>query len=123
MQQKQKLTTDLLERYENLSPQNKNIFNKVLLKRNGLIVEFNEVITALLGCNTNVGVLGSEEQAKSTLCYLLKYETKPTSEITHKISLIKNARRTVEKSSFSSAEDSRTKKELLCTSLIGSPKK
>lgn len=96
MQKKQKLPTDLLERYENLSPENKNIVNKKLLKRKGLIVEFNEVITTLLGCNTNVGVLGSEEQAKSTLCYLLKYVTKPTSEITPEISLIKNARRTVE---------------------------
>jgi hypothetical protein len=102
-----KLTIDLLERYENLSPENKNIVNKVLLKRNGLIVEFNEVITALLGCNTNVGVLGSEEQAKSTLCYLLKYVTKPTSEITHSISLIQNARRTVEEYP-SVAEDSGT---------------
>ena len=58
-----KLTIDLLERYENLSPENKNIVNKVLLKRNGLIVEFYEVITALLGCNTKVDVLVSEEQA------------------------------------------------------------
>lgn len=89
--------------------------NKVLSKRNGLIVEFNEVITGMLGCNTNAGVLGSVEQAKRTLFYLLKYVTKPTTEITPSISLIQQARRTVENYP-SVAEDTVSKKGRPCIS-------
>jgi hypothetical protein len=63
----------------------------------------------MLGCNTNVSILGSEEQAKSTMFYLLKYDTKPPTEITHSISLIHHARRTIERYP-SVAEDSGTHK-------------
>lgn len=104
-----RLPIALLEQYENLSPEDKKSLNMALPKLNGLIVEYNEIITALLGCNTNAGVLGSVEQAKSTLCYLLKYGTKPTSEITHSISLIQQARRSVENYP-SVAEDTGTEK-------------
>lgn len=104
-----RLPVHLLEQYANLSQENQDIMNKVLPKRNGLIVEFNEVITGMLGCNTNAGVLGSVEQAKRTLCYLLKYVTKPTTEITPSISLIQQARRTVENYP-SVAEDTGTEK-------------
>lgn len=61
-----------------------------------MVVEFNPVITALLGCNTNVGILGSDTQAKSTLWYLLKYITKPPTELSHSLALIHNARQLVE---------------------------
>ena len=61
-----------------------------------MVVEFNPVISALLGCNTNVSVLGSDAQAKATLCYLLKYITKPPSEISHAIAIIHNARQTIQ---------------------------
>lgn len=70
-----------------------------------MVVEYNPVISALLGCNTNVSVLGSDAQAKATLCYLLKYITKPPSEISHAIAIIHNARQTIENFP-SQAEDS-----------------
>ncbi len=56
-------------------------------------------MTALLGCNTNIGLLGSEEQGKSSLCYtqLLKYVTKSNTGIVHSASLILHARRTIER--------------------------
>ena len=99
----------LLTKFNHLLEEQKELLNQVLVNRNGLIVEYNEIISAMLGCNTNVSILGSEEQAKSTLLYLLKYVTKPPTEITHSISLIHHARRTIEKYP-SVAEDSGTDK-------------
>lgn len=60
-----------------------------------MVVEFNPVITALLGCNTNVSILGSDAQAKAIMAYLLKYLTKPPSELSHAIAVIHNVRRTI----------------------------
>lgn len=82
-------------------------FNTALIHRNGLIVEFNELISACLGCNTNVGLLGSEEQSKASLCYLLKYVTKQKYGFAHSASMILHARRHVEQFP-STAEDSST---------------
>ena len=82
-------------------------FNAALINRNGLIVEFNELISACLGCNTNVGLLGSEEQSKASLCYLLKYVTKQKYGFAHSASMILHARRHVEEFP-STAEDSST---------------
>lgn len=104
-----RLPNELLTKFKKLKPEEKEDLNRILEKRNGLIVEYNETISAMLGCNTNVGILGSEEQAKSTLCYLLKYVTKPPTEITHSISLIHHARRTIE-AHPSVAEDSGTER-------------
>ncbi len=61
----------------------KNV-NPVLCKRNGLI-EFNELKTALLSCNTNIGLLGSEEQGKNFLFYLLRCVTKSNTGIVHSV--------------------------------------
>ena len=63
------------QRFNKLNPTNQRLVNDRLVVRNGLVVEFNELITALLGCNTNIGILGSDAQAKAALCYLLKYIT------------------------------------------------
>ena len=104
-----RLTSELSAQYSKLSQEEKEQLNQVLKSRNGLIVEYNETISAMLGCNTNVGILGSEEQAKSTLCYLLKYVTKPPTEITHSISLIHHARKTIEQHP-SVAEDTGTER-------------
>ncbi|KZS08316.1 Uncharacterized protein APZ42_027731, partial [Daphnia magna] len=99
----------LLTKFNQLRQEQKELLTQVLVNRNGLIVEYNGTISAMLGCNTNVSILGSEEQAKSTLLYLLKYVTKPPTEITHSISLIHHARRTIENYP-SVAEDSGTDK-------------
>ena len=80
---------------------------QTLEKRNTVIVEYNKMIEAFLGCNTNATLLGSEETGKAILCYLLKYVTKSTTGISHSASLILHARRTIEE--FPSiAEDSGT---------------
>ena len=66
------------------------------MSRNGSVVEFNPLLTALLGCNTNVSLLGSAVQAKAILCYLLLYVTKATNEITESLPLLEHARRNTE---------------------------
>ena len=74
---------------------------------NGLIVEYNKLVTALLGCNSNLGLLRSDGQSKNLVCYLLKYVTKKNTGIAHSASLNLHARRVIEQ--FSSvAEDNET---------------
>ena len=82
--------------YLKLNKEDQIKFNKTLENRNSVMVEFNKIVTALLGCNTNVAILGSEETGKSILCYLLKYVTKSNTGISHSASLILHARRTIE---------------------------
>lgn len=103
------MTDELQRRFLELLQEQKDRINTIFPKRNGLIVEYNEIITGLLGCNTNVSILGSDEQAKCTLLYLLKYVTKPSIAITHSLSLISHARRTIEKHP-SVAEDTGTER-------------
>lgn len=64
--------------------------------RNGLIVEYSPVATAVLGCNTNLSFLGSEAQVKATICYVLKYITKPPAQLCHTLALLYKARQTVQ---------------------------
>ena len=63
-----------------------------LKKRNGLVVEFNPLLSCLFKCNTNVSLLGSFSQAKSLLLYLLKYVTKAPADVTASITILKDAR-------------------------------
>ncbi|KZR97440.1 Uncharacterized protein APZ42_007687, partial [Daphnia magna] len=76
----------LLTKFHQLRQEQKELLDQVLVNRNGLIVEYNETISAMLGCNTN-----------------------PPTEITHSISLIHYAKRTIENYP-SVAEDSGTDK-------------
>ena len=91
-----RLPLHLRAEFEELEPEQQKQMNAALVLRNGLIVEFNELVSAHLGCNSNVGLLGSEEQSKNSLCYLLKYVTKSTTGIIHSASLILAARRHIE---------------------------
>ncbi|KAI9551024.1 hypothetical protein GHT06_005687 [Daphnia sinensis] len=93
---KQMLNPDLLEQVSALTDEQRDRFLNTLAYRNGMVVEFNPVMTALLGCNSNVSILGSDAQAKAIMCYLLKYIIKPPCELSHTLALIHNARRTVE---------------------------
>ena len=70
--------------------------NRILEKRNGDVVEYNPAKSAVLGCNTNSSILGSDAQAKAALCYVLKYMVKPPAELAHSLSLLHHARRTIE---------------------------
>lgn len=103
------LNPDLLEQVSLLTDEQQDRFLKAFATRNGMVVEFNPVMTALLGCNSNVSILGSDAQAKAIMCYLLKYITKPPCELSHTLALIHNARRTVENFP-STAEDTGTER-------------
>ena len=48
------------------------VVRRVLHRRNGSLVEANDVCTALLACNTAMSYLGSTVQAKAALFYLVK---------------------------------------------------
>ena len=63
-----------------------------LKRRNGLVVEFNPLISSIFKCNTNASLLGSFSQAKSLLLYLLKYVTKAPADLTASLTILKNAR-------------------------------
>ncbi len=49
---------------------------KAIVKRNGKMVNFNPVLTALRGCNTAIYYISAGSAAKTTMFYLLKYLTK-----------------------------------------------
>ena len=68
-----------------------NIIKEELPKRNGLIVPFNDVITALLGCNSSVQFLGNSEQSKNTIFYLVPYLTKDNVSLSNCIPIIEQA--------------------------------
>ena len=94
-----------MTRFGKLNEDEKWRFVRAFETRNGMVVEYNPVMTALLGCNTNVSILGSDSQAKAILCYLLKYITKPPTELSHYLKVILNARQYIEQH-LSTAEDS-----------------
>ena len=98
-----------MARIDALTNEQRERFYKALETRNGLVVECNQVITASLGCNTNVSILGSDAQAKAIMAYLLKYMTKTPSELSHAITVIHNVRQTI--ANFPSvAEDTGTER-------------
>ena len=86
------LPEDLKQRLRNLTPQQTIAMSKTLANRNGMVVEYNETMSALLGCNTNTSILGSDVQAKAILCYLLKYICKPPVELNESLTLLHQAR-------------------------------
>ena len=56
-----------------------SVYNKIstkLIDRNGLVVDYNPLLTALLGCNTNASFLGSKEQSRGALFYIGPYINK-----------------------------------------------
>ena len=48
-----RLPSELSAQYSKLSQEEKEQLNQVLKSRNGLKVEYNETMSAMLGCNTN----------------------------------------------------------------------
>ena len=69
MQKLETLTLDSLDQlYNAIAAQ--------ITGRNGWVVDYNKVLTALLGCNTNSILLGLQEQSKAASFYLGPYVTK-----------------------------------------------
>ena len=52
-----------------------------MLCRNSLLIEYNELITSLLGCNTAPIPMGCSEGAKSAMFYMIKYVTKDAAAV------------------------------------------
>jgi hypothetical protein len=94
-------------KYDALSSDDQKRLRSVLPSRNGMVVEYNPLTSALLGCNTNVSLLGSDAQAKAALSYLIKYVTKPPAELAHSLSLLYHCRKDVQQNP-SVADDSGT---------------
>ena len=59
--------------------------------RNGLVVDYNPLLTALLGCNTNLLFLGSKEQSRGALFYIGPYINKNGVEIIDALPVIAKA--------------------------------
>ena len=71
-----RLDPEIQEGVDFLTALHKGILLKALAVRNGAVVSFSPVLTQCLGCNTAAILLGSEEQAKAALFYLVKYMNK-----------------------------------------------
>lgn len=91
------LPDELQLEFDSLPCKMRQRINQVLHKRNGLVVEYNKVASALLGCNTDASFLGSDSQAKLALCYILVYMVKSSAPLAKSIALIWNARTEIEK--------------------------
>jgi hypothetical protein len=90
------LPADLQQQFDTLTAEQQEKVNRALIARNGLVVDYSPVQSAVVGCNTNASLLGSDAQTKAALCYVLKYVTKPPAELAHTLSLLHHARRTIE---------------------------
>ena len=64
---------------------------KKLNDRNGWVVEYNPLLTALLGCNTNLSFLGSKEQSKQALFYIGPYINKNGVKVLDALPLLAHA--------------------------------
>lgn len=100
-----KLPEDLQTQFEEMDPEMHQRINRHLQHRNGLVVEYNPGMSAILGCNTDFTFLGSESAARCAACYVLKYITKNPSELASTVALVYKARIAV-KNHPSKAEDS-----------------
>ena len=86
------LPNDLQTEFELLDPEMHQRINRHLENRNGLVVEYNRGMSAILGCNTDFSFLGSESAARCAACYVLKYITKNPAELDSTIALVYKAR-------------------------------
>ena len=93
----QHLSDSVKERIKAFEDKELKTLMELLQKLNGYVVECNEAISATLGCNTNVSLLGSETQAKATLFYLIKYVAKHPTELVHSLAILHHVRKQMDK--------------------------
>jgi hypothetical protein len=91
------LPADVVASVEALGPVQRIKLIGELLRRNGAVVDYNDVVTSALGCNTAAYMLGSAEQGVATLFYLVKYVSKNPVELAHCLSIIREARNHITK--------------------------
>lgn len=80
--------------------------------RNSYLVQHNEVFTALTGCNTAMYFMGTAEQAKQAMFYVVKYITKNKVDLMASVSVLHQARKKVAVPGASIAEDSGTESRM-----------
>ena len=88
-----------------------NVSNS-LIERNGMVADFNVLLTALMSCNTNSLFLGSREQSKGALFYIGPYICKNGVQIIDSFDLLLEAQ-DYAKQYPSTAEDSSTDKRFV----------
>jgi len=86
-----RLDPDIKASIDGLSEDMKTILRKSLEVRNGAVVSFSPVLTQCLGCNTAAYLLGSEEQARAALFYLVKYMNKDSVALSNSLPVIRQA--------------------------------
>jgi hypothetical protein len=69
--------------------------NDIVLNQN--VVAFNEIMTGALTSNQAIFFLGSAEQSRSILFYLLKYMSKDATALSNTISVIYEAKKMIER--------------------------
>ena len=62
-----------------------------LAKRNGYVVDFNYLLTSILGTNTNSSLLGGTEQSKGATFYVGPYTTKNKTELNESLDVVLEA--------------------------------
>ena len=95
---------DLKSLYANVS--------KSVVERNGMVADFNVLLTALMSCNTNSLFLGSREQSKGALFYIGPYICKNGVQIIDSFDILLEAQDYARKYP-STAEDSSTDKRFV----------
>ena len=90
------LPKDIQLEFDKLPQKTREQVSRTVVERNGSVIEYNDVVSALLACNTDVSLLGSDSQAKLALCYILIYLTKSPAPLAKTISLVLNAREQIE---------------------------
>lgn len=64
---------------------------------NGSLVEFSDMLSGCLGCNTAPYLLGASEGAKAAMFYMIKYVTKDSVELRSCLSLLVDAKRHIDR--------------------------
>lgn len=65
-------------------------FVRQLLRRNGYVSEFNPAVSACIKANTNCMYIGTTEQGKAVLMYLIKYICKDGAELSNSITVVRD---------------------------------
>jgi len=87
-----------------------NMVARGLPSRNGWVVDFNPILTGLLGSNTNLLHLGSTEQSKSALFYIGPYINKDGVKITDALPILLKAYEHAQNFPSVAVEDTGTRK-------------
>ena len=68
------------------------LMKNVIENRNGMVVDYNEVASASLRCNTAMYLLGSQGQCIAVFFYLFKYISKDANMLTDSLTVISEAK-------------------------------